>query len=104
MPSLRLTRQSVDALPFTQSGQTFYRDTLLPGFGLRVGRQSKVYFAEGQVDRRSCRVTVGRADLFAADIARKKALGLLSEMAEGRNPNAEKKQAVTSHAHAGRCL
>jgi len=96
MPSLRLTRQSVDALPFTQSGQTFYRDTLLPGFGLRVGRQSKVYFAEGQVDRRSCRVTIGRADLFAADIARKKALSLLGEMAEGRNPNAEKKQAVTS--------
>ena len=56
MPSLRLTRQSVYALPFTQSGQTFYRDTLLPGFGLRVGRQSKVYFAEGQVERRSCRV------------------------------------------------
>ncbi|WP_299865676.1 tyrosine-type recombinase/integrase [uncultured Hoeflea sp.] len=96
MPSLRLTRQSVDALPFTQSGQTLYRDTLLPGFGLRVGRQSKVYFAEGQVDRRSRRVTIGRADLFAADIARKKALTLLSEMAEGRNPNAEKKQAVTA--------
>lgn len=96
MPSLRLTRQSVDALPFTQSGQTLYRDTLLPGFGLRVGRQSKVYFAEGQVDRRSCRVTIGRADLLVADIARKKALTLLGEMAEGRNPNAEKKQAVTS--------
>ncbi|GAB4228614.1 MAG: tyrosine-type recombinase/integrase [Methyloligellaceae bacterium] len=96
MPRLRLTRQSVDALPFTESGQTLYRDTLLPGFGLRVGKQSKVYFAEGQVGQRSCRVTIGRADLFAADIARKKALGLLSDMAEGRNPNAEKKQAVTT--------
>ena len=41
-------------------------------------------------------MTIGRADLFAADIARKKALTLLSDMAEGRNPNAEKKQAVTS--------
>ena len=48
------------------------------------------------MDRRSCRVTIGRADLFAADIARKMALSLLSEMAEGRNPKAEKKQAVTS--------
>ncbi len=94
MPNLRLTRQSVDALPFTENGQVLYRDTLLPGFGLRVGRQSKVYFAEGQVDRRSCRVTIGRADLFAADIARKKALTLLGEMAEGRNPNADKKPDV----------
>ncbi len=29
-----------------------YRDTLLSGFGLRVGSRSKVYFAEGQVNRR----------------------------------------------------
>ncbi len=92
MPNLRLTRQSVDALPFTENGQVLYRDTLLPGFGLRVGRQSKVYFAEGQVGRRTRRVTIGRADLFAADIARKKALTLLGEMAEGRDPHADKKQ------------
>jgi integrase len=91
MPNIRLTRRAVDAIPYSESGQTVYRDTLLSGFGLRVGRKSKVYFAEGQVGRRSCRVTIGRADLFATDIARKKALGLLSEMAEGNNPNEEKR-------------
>ncbi|MEQ8451890.1 MAG: tyrosine-type recombinase/integrase [Nitratireductor sp.] len=96
MPNLRLTRQAVDALPFAEGSQVFYRDTLLQGFGLRVGQQSKVYFAEGQVDRRSCRVTIGRADLFAPEVARKKALTLLSEMAEGHNPNADKKQEMTA--------
>ncbi len=94
MPNLRLTRRAIDAIPFPDNGQVFYRDTLLSGFGLRVGKQSKVYFAEGQVQRQTCRVTIGRADVFAPEIARKKALGLLGEMAEGRNPNAEKKQQV----------
>jgi len=96
MPNLRLTRQAVDALPFAEGSQVLYRDTLLQGFGLRVGQQSKVYFAEGQVDRRSCRVTIGRADLFAPEVARKKALTLLSEMAEGHNPNADKRQEMTA--------
>ena len=49
MPNLRLTRRSVDDIPFAQSGQVLYRDTLLSGFGLRVGTKSKVFFAEGQV-------------------------------------------------------
>lgn len=97
MPNLRLTRRTVDEIPFAQSGQVLYRDTLLSGFGLRVGSKSKVFFVEGQVQRRTRRVTIGRADVFAPDIARKKALSVLSEMAEGRNPNEEKrKQATTS--------
>lgn len=97
MPSLRLTRRAVDELPLTERGQILYRDTLLSGFGLRVGSKSKVFFVEGQVQRRTRRVTIGRADVFAPEIARKKALAVLSEMAEGRNPNEEKrKQTVTS--------
>lgn len=92
MPSLRLTRRAVDEVPFSSSGQVFYRDTLLSGFGLRVGANSKVFFAEGQVNRRTRRVTIGRADVFAPEIARKKALIILGEMAEGRDPNAEKRK------------
>lgn len=92
MPNLRLTRRVVDDIPFSESGQVLYRDTLLSGFGLRVGSRSKVYFAEGQVDRTTRRVTIGRADLFAPEIARKKALTLLGEMTEGRNPTEEKRK------------
>lgn len=94
MPSLRLTRRAIDELPFARSGQVFYRDTLLTGFGLRVGSQSKVYFVEGEVNRRTRRVTIGRADVFAPEVARKKALVLLGEMTEGRNPNEEKRKEV----------
>jgi len=92
MPSLRLTRRAVDEVPHPKSGQVFYRDTMLSGFGLRVGANSKVFFAEGQVNRRTRRVTIGRADVFAPEIARKKALVILGEMAEGRDPNAEKRK------------
>jgi integrase len=92
MPNLRLTRRVIDDLPHADSGQIFYRDTLLTGFGLRVGTQSKVYYAEGQVNRQTRRVTIGRADVFAPEIARKKAMALLAEMAEGLDPNAEKRR------------
>ncbi len=92
MPSLRLTRRAVDEVPHPKTGQVFYRDTMLSGFGLRVGANSKVFFAEGQVNRRTRRVTIGRADVFAPEIARKKALVILGEMAEGRDPNAEKRK------------
>lgn len=96
MPSLRLTRRAIDDIPFSPDGQILYRDTLLSGFGLRVGSRSKVYFAEGQVNRTTRRVTIGRADVFAPEVARKKALALLGEMAEGRNPNDEKKKEVVA--------
>ena len=92
MPSLRLTRRNIDEIPFAESGQVFYRDTMLSGFGLRVGTKSKVYFAEGQVNRRTRRVTIGRADVFAPDVARKRALAMLGEMADGHDPNAEKRK------------
>ena len=92
MPSLRLTRRAIDEIPFAQKGQVLYRDTILAGFGLRVGAQSKVFFAEGQVNRRTRRVTIGRADVFAPEVARKKALTILGDMADGRDPNAEKRQ------------
>jgi len=92
MPILRLTRRAIDEISHPDRGQVFYRDTMLSGFGLRVGTQSKVFFAEGQVNRRTRRVTIGRADVFAPEIARKKALALLGEMAEGNNPNEEKRK------------
>ncbi len=94
MPNLRLTKSAVEAVPYPVNGQVLYRDTILPGFGLRVGARSKVFFAEGQVNRRTKRVTIGRADVFPPDTARKKALALLGDMAEGINPNEVKRKAM----------
>lgn len=70
MPNLRLTRRIIDDIPFAACGQMLYRDTLLSGFGLRVGSRSKVYFAEGQVNRETRHVTIGaRTYLWRAQAA-----------------------------------
>jgi len=91
MPTIRLTKRTIDAIDPIKAGQLLYRDADLSGFGLRVGTQSKVFFAEGQVARRTVRVTIGKYGPVTPETARKRALKALSEMAEGRNPNGERK-------------
>ena len=83
MPKLHLTKRSISALPPLAKGQVLYRDTLLLGFGLRVGSRSQVFCAEGQVQRKTVRVTIGKFGIITPEAARKKALKLLGEMAEG---------------------
>jgi Arm DNA-binding domain len=92
MPSLHLTKTVVDRIPFTESGQIFFRDNVLRGFALRVGQTSKVYVVEGQANCTTRRVTIGRADVFPPEVARKKALVILGEMAEGIDPNKAKRE------------
>lgn len=46
----KLTKSLIDSIPYPETGQVFYRDAELKGFGLRVGTGSKVYVAEGKVD------------------------------------------------------
>jgi len=91
MPAIRLTKRTVEEIPHTSSGQAFYRDTELSGFGLRVGTKSKVYFAEAQVRRRTVRATIGRADLLSPEVARGRALKLLAQMADGEDPIRDRK-------------
>lgn len=97
MPNLRLTRRTVDDIPHPERGQAIYRDTMLPGFGVRVGAKSKTYIVEGQVNRRTRRVTIGRVDLFPPETARRKALVVLGEMADGVDPTAEKRKEVVKN-------
>ncbi len=94
MSAFKFTKRSVENVELPQSGQVLYRDTMLPGFGLRVGQRSKVFVVEGQVNRRTKRVTIGRTDVMSVDDARKRAMATLSEMAAGKDPAAEKRKAA----------
>jgi integrase len=47
---------------------------------------------ESKVNGRTCRTNIGRTDLLPLHEARKKALATLSEMAEGKDPNARKRK------------
>lgn len=87
MPTL-LTNAFVDTLTHPETGQIFYRDADLKGFGLRVGTGRKVYIAEGKVDNKTVRVTIGRHGKLTAEQARAQAQTILSMMQRGIHPNA----------------
>jgi integrase len=83
----KLTKSVVDAIPYPETGQTFYRDSEIKGFGLRVGTGSKVYIAEGKVNNKTVRVSIGRHGIFTAEQARQEAKNILGMVARGINPN-----------------
>jgi integrase len=90
--SKKLTKSFVDSIPFTESGQAFYRDTEIAGFGLRVGTTSKTYIAEGKVNGKTVRTTIGKHGVFTAEQARAEARQILGMIAKGVNPADEKKE------------
>jgi integrase len=91
MPKLKLLKTVIEALPFTEKGQVVYYDTQLTGFGVYVGRTSKTYFAQRQIGRKTCRVTIGAHGVFTTEQARTDARDLLMRMAKGEDPNEEKR-------------
>jgi len=95
----KLTKSFVDSLTSPESGQTFYRDSELKGFGLRVGTNTRVYFAESKINNKTVRVTIGHHGVFTAEQARNEAKNVLGMIARGINPNdinkAEKAKSVT---------
>lgn len=82
----KITKSFVDSLPLSESGQTFFRDSELKGFGLRIGTTSKVYFAESKVKGKVVRVTIGKHGVYTAEQARLRARELLLMMTKGVNP------------------
>ena len=95
----KLTKSFIDKVSFEESGQTFYRDSQLKGFGVRVGKNTKVYYAESKVNDKTVRVTIGHHGLFTAEQARLEARNILGMMARSINPNdaskARKAKSVT---------
>ncbi len=95
----KLTKSFVDSIPFATTGQAFYRDSELKGFGLRVGAQTKVYIAEGRVNDKVVRVSIGKHGVFTAEQARNEARSILGQFARNINPNevekAERARSVT---------
>lgn len=60
----KLTKAFVEKIGFEESGQVFYRDSELIGFGLRVSRRVKVYFAESKLHGKTIRVSIARHNVI----------------------------------------
>ena len=88
----KLTKTFVDSIPLCTSGQAFFRDSVLKGFGLRVGTTGKVYIVEGKVKNKVVRVTIGKHGVFTTEQARFRARELLLMIAKGINPNDVEKE------------
>lgn len=94
MPKAKLTENFVAALDYTEEGQVIYTDTDLPGFGVVVGKKTKTYFAQRDINRKTVRVTIGKHVLIKNREAREEAKSFLLRMAKGENPNKVKHQAA----------
>lgn len=90
---MRLNKTNIDRLDDKPSKQSFYRDDALPGFALRITPAgTKSFIVEKRVNGKGRRVTIGQYGLLTVEEARKKALTVLSDMAQGKDPNNEKRQ------------
>ena len=70
---MKVTKSSVEAITFTETGQLVIRDTELIGFGVCVGKRTKTYIAQREVQGRTIRVKIGRHELMTAEEARREA-------------------------------
>ena len=95
---MRITKSFVDKVerptptPDGKAAQAFYRDSAIPGFGLRVtSGGAKSFIAEKRIHGKVKRITIGRYGNLTVEQARKEAMHLLGQVATGKDPIAEKK-------------
>ena len=89
---VKLTKRVVEQTPIpTDRGQAFLRDSVLPGFGLRVtAKGTKSFIVEKRIDGRVRRQTLGRYGVLTVEQARREAQKFLGQVAMGVNPIAER--------------
>lgn len=92
---IKFTKTAIDAL----SEPGIYRDSELIGFAVRVNSTCKTYIVEKKVKGKAVRSTIGLHGNLTLSQARILAQGLLSQMAQGYNPNEEKKAEREQNEH-----
>ena len=85
---IKLTKTYIDNL----SEPGIYRDSELIGFAIRVNTTCKTYVVEKKVSGKAVRSTIGLHGNLTLAQARILAQGVLSQMAQGYNPNQIKKE------------
>ncbi|MFO2903319.1 tyrosine-type recombinase/integrase [Legionella pneumophila serogroup 1] len=95
---MRINKTAVENIPVpsvTKTGVTAqkkYYDDQLKGFGVRVtSGGTKAFFVEKLINRKVKRITLGRYPELTPEMARKRALEILGQIACGVDPVAEKK-------------
>jgi integrase len=90
---MHLTKTAIEKLPLPSEGQAFYRDDTRKGLAVRVtAGGTKSFVLEKLVYRRVRRITIGRYGEISVETAWKNAQKLLGQIADGRDPVAERKK------------
>lgn len=96
---MRITKSFIDKLdiptpyPNGSCRQSFYRDTVIPGFGLRVtSGGARSFIVERRINGKVKRITLGKYGNLTVEQARKQAMKVLGEVATGSDPIAEKRE------------
>lgn len=88
----KLTRQFIELeVCAPEQGQRFYRDDDLPGFGLRVTKNSMSYILERRVNGVNRRITIGKCSDMDLETAREQACIMLGQIAKGFDPKTGKR-------------
>jgi len=93
---MKLTQAMVEKLPFPETGQVFYRDQHLVGFGLRVTKRCKSYIVETAIRGKTYRLTLGKHGILTSEQARKLAKQTLAELTQGTHEKQQQVAAVNS--------
>jgi integrase len=92
MLNQKLTKTIVDKISFEKTGQKFYWDKELAGFGLRVGKTKKAYIVQKAVNGRTERHTIGIHGVYTPETARQEAKDYLHTMSKQISIREEKKE------------
>jgi hypothetical protein len=99
---MKLTKSVVEGLPAPARGYTLHWDGQLKGFGIRVtARGVKTFVLQRRVNGKERRITIGRLGPLTTEQARREATKLLGAIATGRDPVAERKQAMVGAVTLG---
>lgn len=91
---LKFTKGAIEKILAPSSGQYFYWDTEVRGFGLRVSVSgSKSFIYQTRVNGKERRITIGRFGSITVEQARDQARKHAAQVASGIDPVAEKQKA-----------
>lgn len=94
MNTVKLTKSVIDTIPYVSEGSkpVHYWDIELKGFGLRVGRQTKAFFVQRDINTKTYVRKIGAYGIFTPEEARKIARNKLNMLAQGIDPDEMERQ------------
>jgi anti-sigma regulatory factor (Ser/Thr protein kinase) len=89
---IKLTEQRIVGLRNESAGPKYVYDTVVPGLAVRTSRNGiKTFVVVRKIHGRTQRITLGRFPALRLDDARQAAQGVAGDLAQGRDPIAQRK-------------